>query len=131
RRGAGNSGYFRRRARAVILGDRRRLVVSLRTPTIVAMKFGRGQEARKMLGFADSPPAYDRTVSTSSKMHQAPLMRDGYGLGAADGIELGEDGFDVGLGRAFGNVQTTRDVLVAPALSQLLQHIELTLCEAR
>src|SRR3984893_8841798 len=52
-------------------------------------------------------------------------------FGAADGIELGENGLDVGLGGAFGDGQPPRNVLVAAALGDELQHVELALSEAR
>src|SRR5690606_30052753 len=63
--------------------------------------------------------------------NQSAFVRHRHRLRAADGIELLEDGLDVRLGGAFGDVEPPRNVLVAASLSDLLQHAELTLREAR
>src|SRR5262245_48000540 len=74
-----------------------------------------------------------RGYSTASRLqvYQAALVRDRDGFGAAHRVELRENCFDVRLGRAFGDREAPRDVLVAAPLREQLQHVGLALRERR
>ena len=50
------------------------------------------------------PFPYGNRRHIQLQMHQAPSMRDGHGFGAADGVQLSEDGFHVCFGGAFGDI---------------------------
>ena len=66
----------------------------------------------------------------SLQADHAALVGNGHRFSAADGIELGQDGLDVSLGRTFGNGEPPGNVFVAATLGNQLQHIELTLSQA-
>src|SRR5690348_1379681 len=54
-------------------------------------------------------------LSPLTQADEASLVRDGHGLGARDGIELGEDGLHVRLRGALGDLEAAGDVLVGTA----------------
>ena len=80
---------------------------------------------------ARSKPDWRWDAEVGLEMNEAALVSYGDRFGAADRIKLGENRLHVGLGRALGDRQPSRDVLVATPLGHQLQHIELALREAR
>jgi len=60
----------------------------------------------------------------------APFVSDRDRFSPTDSIQLGQNGLHMRLGGAFGDGEATGDVLVASSLSNQLQHIQLSLCEA-
>ena len=76
--------------------------------------FGAGSSAGRVPAAQGSHR--DLGQSALLEVDQAALVRHRHRLGAADGIELGQNRLDVRLGRALGDRQAPRDVLVAASL---------------
>jgi len=68
-----------------------------------------------------------RVLELSGSLDQPTFDRDGDGFGSAYGVQLGQDGFHMGLHRVFADVNHLADLLVALAGRHLLQNLELTL----
>src|SRR5690349_20054489 len=75
-----------------------------------------GQRLLRLMEIArfEPPPHFLKKwgLSPLTEADQPTLVRHGHGLGARDGIQLGEDGLHVRLRRALGDLEAPRDVLV-------------------